>query len=83
MLLLIYCCELHGFKNVASGFASNCMGFKGYHFKTRANRSIRMYKLIRPVQIAASYVESMAGPCQSKSPSCKSHGFQWDSARIC
>ena len=44
---------------------------RGTTSKTNANSSIRMCKLLKPMQIALGYSESMASPCWSMSVSCE------------
>ena len=65
-----------GFKDVVWGLVCICMGFEGYHLKTRVDSSIRICELSKPMQIALRYSESMASPFWSVSVSCERHGFQ-------
>ena len=64
-----------GSKRFDSGVVGICMGFKGYHLKTHANSSIRICELLKPMQIALRYSESMASPFWSMSVSSERHGF--------
>ena len=47
----------------------------GYHLKPHANSSNRIWELLKPMQIALRYNESMTSPFWSMSVSCKRHGF--------
>ena len=65
-----------GFKKCDLGFVVTCMGSKRDHLKTHANSSIRICKLLKPMQIALRYSESMASPFWCTSVSCERHWFQ-------